>query len=288
MTETKKRKSETGNQNESLGSSLVTRGSALAHRPERKPKGHSSLVPSSDPDSSKPRRRAGLRPAVFLDRDGTISEEVGYVNHIDRLRLFPWTAPAIRQLNEAGMVVVVVTNQSGVGQGYFPEELVHAVHERIREELARQGARVDAFYYCPHHPNARLAAYRMACRCRKPDTGMLERAAADLGLDLGLASVVGDSTRDIETGFRAGARTALVLTGYGKGNYEYHRAEWLSPPDFVAENLLEAVERILAERPHAEAGRGAGTVLPGKVPLVRSAKPADKTPLRRHGKQAKK
>jgi D-glycero-D-manno-heptose 1,7-bisphosphate phosphatase len=229
----KKRKSETGNQSGRTNPSLATR--------------HSSLLTVLERGSSKVRRRAGLRPAVFLDRDGTISEEVGYVNHIDRLRLFPWTGPAIRKLNQADMAVVVVTNQSGVGQGYFPEELVNEVHERIRAELAAEGARVDGFYYCPHHPNARLEAYRRACRCRKPDTGMLEQAAADLGLDLCTASVVGDSTRDIETGFRAGARTVLVLTGYGKGNYEYHRAEWLRPPDFVAENLLEAVERIVAE-----------------------------------------
>jgi D-glycero-D-manno-heptose 1,7-bisphosphate phosphatase len=204
--------------------------------------------------STVPNGEAESRPAVFLDRDGTISEEVGYVNHIDRLRLFPWTALALRKLNEAGMAVVVVTNQSGVGQGYFPEELVLRVHERIREELASQGARVDAFYYCPHHPNARLAAYRKVCRCRKPETGMLEQAAADLGVDLGSAYVVGDSTRDIETGFKARARTVLVLTGYGKGNYEYHRADWPRRPDWVAENLLEAAERIIAERfkPHNE------------------------------------
>jgi D-glycero-D-manno-heptose 1,7-bisphosphate phosphatase len=239
MAETKRQKSETRNQNERGDSSLVTR--------------HSSLVTVSGPGSLKERRRASLRPAVFLDRDGTISEEVGYVNHIDRLRLFPWTAPAVRKLNQAGMAVVVVTNQSGVGQGYFPEELVHRVHERIREELASQGAQVDAFYYCPHHPNARLAAYRKVCACRKPETGMLEQAAADLGLDLGLACasrssyVIGDSARDIETGFKARARTVLVLTGYGKGNYEYRRAEWVNQPDWVAENLLEAVERIVAE-----------------------------------------
>jgi D-glycero-D-manno-heptose 1,7-bisphosphate phosphatase len=234
MTKTKKQKSEMRIQNEGANSSLITR--------------HSSLVTVSDPVSSKQRSRAGLRPAVFLDRDGTISEEVGYLNHLDRLRLFPWTAPAVRKLNEAGMAVVVVTNQSGVGQGYFPEELVHRIHERIREELASQGARVDAFYYCPHHPNARLAAYRKVCRCRKPETGMLEQAAADLGLDLGSAYVVGDSTRDMETGFKANARTVLVLTGYGKGNYEYHRREWVRPPDWVAENLLEAVERIVAQK----------------------------------------
>jgi len=119
---------------------------------------------------------------------------------------------------------------------------------------------VDAFYYCPHHPNARLPAYRKVCACRKPETGMLQQAAADLGLDLGSAYVVGDSARDIEMGFRARARTVLVLTGYGKGNYEYRRAEWVNPfafaqghehvegqPDWVAENLLEAAERIVAE-----------------------------------------
>jgi D-glycero-D-manno-heptose 1,7-bisphosphate phosphatase len=189
-----------------------------------------------------------FKPAVFLDRDGTISEEVGYVNHISRLRLFPWTAEAIRKLNQAGFTVIVVTNQSGVGQGYFPENLVHEVHARIQSELKAQGARIDAFYYCPHHPNARLAAYRTECQCRKPATGMLEQAARDFGLNLRASFMVGDSTRDVECGLRAGARTLMVMTGYGRGNIQYQRHALPRMPDWRVEDLREAVEAILFNR----------------------------------------
>ncbi len=185
------------------------------------------------------------RPAVFLDRDGTISEEVGYVNHLSRLRLFPWTAEAIGKLNQAGFPVIVVTNQSGVGQGYFPEELVHEIHEKIQAELKPQGARIDAFYYCPHHPNARLDTYRVKCRCRKPGAGMLEQAARDFHLDPKSSFMVGDSTRDVECGIRAGARTVMVMTGYGRGNLEYQRQSLPRMPDWTVEDLCEAVETIL-------------------------------------------
>lgn len=186
--------------------------------------------------------------AVFLDRDGTISEEMGYINHLDRLRLYPWAGEAIRKLNRAGLLAIAVTNQSGVGRGYFSEELVHQVHQRIAFELAAAGARLDAFYYCPHHPNSRLEAYRVDCRCRKPSTGMLEEAARRFGIDLAASYVVGDSYRDMQLGFNAGARTALVMTGYGRGEYEYHRFHWPRLPDMIAEDLLEAVESILAAR----------------------------------------
>ena len=192
-------------------------------------------------------RGARQRGAVFLDRDGTISEEVGYVNHIDRLQVYPWTTEAIRKLNRAGLPVIVVTNQSGVGQGYFPEELVRQVHRKIVTELASGGAHVDAFYYCPHHPNARLEAYRKNCRCRKPSTGLVEDAAYRFKIDLRSSYFVGDGSRDIELGINAGGRTVLVMTGYGRGNVEYLRDTWARIPDLVAENLLEAVEKILEE-----------------------------------------
>jgi D-glycero-D-manno-heptose 1,7-bisphosphate phosphatase len=185
------------------------------------------------------------RGAVFLDRDGTLTEEVGYVNHIDRVWLFPWTAEAIRRLNQAEIPVIVVTNQSGVGQGYFPEKLVGEAHRKISDELAAQGARVDAFFYCPHHPSARIEAYRMDCRCRKPAPGMVEEAMRRFPIDPRASCVVGDSGRDMQLGFAIGARTVLVRTGYGKGNYEYQRHTWPRLPDLVAENLLEAVEWIL-------------------------------------------
>jgi len=186
-------------------------------------------------------------PAVFLDRDGTLNEEVGYLNHIDRLRLFPWTADAIHKLNRAGVPAVVVTNQSGIGQGYFPEELVRQTHDRIAELLASQGARIDAFCYCPHHPEARIGEYRVACRCRKPAPGMVEQAARDLHLDPLRSYVVGDTGRDLELAFKVGARAVLVMTGYGRGIYEYRRHEWARQPDLVVENVLEAVDRILKD-----------------------------------------
>ncbi len=191
-----------------------------------------------------------MKAAVFLDRDGTVNEEVGYVNHIDRFRIFPWTAPAIRKLNQAGLPSVLVTNQSGVARGYFPEALVQEIHTRLQDELARFTARLDAIYYCPHHPDGKLTAYRKTCDCRKPAPGMLHRAAQDLGLDLGASFIVSDRYQDVAMGFQAGARGVLLLSGYGKGEYEYHRDSWPRQPDFVATDLLEGVEWILEVMSH--------------------------------------
>jgi D-glycero-D-manno-heptose 1,7-bisphosphate phosphatase len=195
----------------------------------------------------RPESRTPTRSAVFLDRDGTLIEEVGYLNHLDRVRVYPWTAEAILRLNRAGVPAIVVTNQSGVARGYFTEELVKQVHQKISRELASHGARLDSFYYCPHHPDGRLEPYRRSCRCRKPSTGMLEEAAERFGVNLGSSFVVGDSYRDMELGFNVGARTILVMTGYGRGEYEYHRNSWARKPDLIVENLSEAVEKILEE-----------------------------------------
>lgn len=210
----------------------------------RRKSSHPSCLPRR---SSPPPSPADSKVAVFLDRDGTISEEVGYINHLDRLRVFPWAGQAIRKLNQAGIKVVAVTNQSGVGRGYFTEELVHQVHQKIASELAGGGARVEAFYYCPHHPHAVLENYRLACRCRKPATGMVEEAAKRFKIDPKSSYVVGDTYRDMQLGFNVGARTVLLMTGYGRGEYEHHRQKWPRMPDIIAENLLEAAERILAE-----------------------------------------
>ena len=187
------------------------------------------------------------KQAVFLDRDGTVCDEVGYVNHLDRLRVYPWAAEAIRRLNHAGMPVIVVTNQSGVGRGYFTEALVRQAHRKIAAQLAARSARVDAFYYCPHHPSAPLKAYRADCRCRKPAPGMVEKATKRFHIDLISSYVIGDSYRDMQLGFNIGARTALVMTGYGRGEYEYHRHRWPRMPDLIAENLLEVVKKIVEE-----------------------------------------
>jgi D-glycero-D-manno-heptose 1,7-bisphosphate phosphatase len=177
---------------------------------------------------------------VFLDRDGTVAEEVGYLNHVNRFRLLQGAAAAIRKLNEASQPVVVITNQSGVGRGYFPEQLVRDVHERMTAELQQAGARLNGVYYCPHVSSDN-------CECRKPKTGMLERAARELELDLKRSFVVGDRHSDVELAHRVGARSILVRTGYGEGELAWHAKDWLRQPEFIAADLPEAVEWILQE-----------------------------------------
>ena len=194
------------------------------------------------------------RRAVFMDRDGTISEEVGYVNHPSRYRVFPYTAEAVRRLNEAGWLAVLVTNQAGVARGYFTEDVIGAVHTLLAWELERGGARLDAIYYCPHHPSVGEPPYRFDCDCRKPRPGLIRRAAIDLDIDVAASWMVGDRYSDTELARNAGARAALVLSGYGRGEWEYQRAAWRHQPDLVAENLLEAVEKIVAESSIADFG----------------------------------
>lgn len=188
-----------------------------------------------------------MRAAVFLDRDGTLCEEVGYVNHIDRFRVFPWSAPAVRRLNQAGIASVLVTNQSGVARGYFPEILVQEIHAQLQAELARSEARLDAIYYCPHHPEGQVAEYRKRCDCRKPAPGMLLRAARDLDLDLAASFMVSDRYQDLFMGFQKGTRGVLLLSGYGKGEYLYHKDTWPRQPDCIAGDLLEGVDWILGQ-----------------------------------------
>jgi len=178
------------------------------------------------------------RPAVFLDRDGTICEEMGYLNHISRLRVFPFATDAIARLNRAGLPVVVVTNQSGIARRIFPEALVTQVQKRIEAELAAGRAHIDAFYFCPHVKEDR-------CDCRKPLPGMLKRAARELGLDLARSVVVGDRYVDVAMAHAVGALAILVKSGFGRGDFEYHNAEWPKQPDAVVEDLAEATDWIL-------------------------------------------
>lgn len=189
---------------------------------------------------------SGLKPAVFMDRDGTISEEVGYVNHVSRYRVFPYAAEAVRALNEAGWLAVLVTNQAGVARGYFAEELIGRVHGVLEEELKKGGARLDAIYYCPHHPSVGEPPYRFDCDCRKPRPGLIRRAAEDLGIDLARSWMVGDRYSDTELARNAGVRAAFVLSGYGRGEHEHQSLAWKHRPDLVAENLLEAVRAIIS------------------------------------------
>jgi len=185
------------------------------------------------------------RRAIIMDRDGTVCDEVGYVNHVGRVRLLPRSAAAIRAANEAGFQTVVATNQAGVARGYFAESLVDEVHDRVRELLAADGARLDGIYYCPHHPEVGEPAYRKVCTCRKPLPGMLERARDEMGIDLAASYMVGDTVKDLEAGRRAGATSVLVLTGYGRGELQYQSHAWTVKPDHVAEDLLDAVTWIL-------------------------------------------
>jgi len=183
------------------------------------------------------------KSGVFLDRDGTLLEEAGYLDRLERLVFFPYAIDAVRLLNRAGFPVVVVTNQAGIARGIFKESFVAAAHRHISDRLAAAGARVDAFYYCPHHPEAVVEEFRQVCDCRKPQPGMLTRAAADLDLALDRSFVVGDRWHDLEAGQRVGARTLLVRTGYG-------RTEEAAPmahvqPSAIVDNVIDAVSWIL-------------------------------------------
>jgi D-glycero-D-manno-heptose 1,7-bisphosphate phosphatase len=180
------------------------------------------------------------QPAVFLDRDGTINEEMGYINHLSRFRLEPQAVPAIRRLNAAGVKVVVVTNQSGAARGYFPASLVDEIHAHLKQLLAAGGAQLDGIYACLHGPAD-------GCACRKPKPTLIQQAARDLDLELARSYLVGDRYKDIETAANAGVKGILVLTGYGRGEYEYLRAAQPVQPVFVAPDLEAAVEWILED-----------------------------------------
>ncbi|HET9479226.1 MAG TPA: HAD family hydrolase [Pyrinomonadaceae bacterium] len=192
------------------------------------------------------------RPALFMDRDGTISEEVGYVNHLSRFRLFPYTAEAIRLLNEHGWLAIVVTNQAGVARGYFSEDVIVQIHEQLRRSLQNASAKLDAIYYCAHHPSVGEPPYRLDCDCRKPKTGLITRATTDFEIDLERSWMVGDRYGDVELARNAGLHSAFVLSGYGRGEWEYQRSAWKLEPEIVAENLLEAA-KIIIERDAARA-----------------------------------
>ena len=185
--------------------------------------------------------------AVFIDRDGTISEEVGYLNNIDRLKLIKGTSHAIKLLNKKGLKAIVVTNQAGVARGYFPEELIHKANERLKKLLSKSGAYLDGIYYCPHHPEIGNEKYRKICDCRKPNPGMIETASDELDIDISRSYVVGDKLSDVSLAHNVGAKGILVLTGYGKGELEYYKNNGSKKPDYVADDLYDAVKWILED-----------------------------------------
>jgi D-glycero-D-manno-heptose 1,7-bisphosphate phosphatase len=186
---------------------------------------------------------ASGRPAVFLDRDGTLVEEAGYLERLERLEFFPYSVDAVRLLNRAGYPVVVVTNQAGVARGLFDETFVATVHRRIADVMEAGGARIDGFYYCPHHPDGTVAEYRRACECRKPQPGLLRQAATDLRLDLLRSIVIGDRWHDLEAGAAVESRGVLVRTGYGRE--AEHAPQAAVRPAAVVDNLIAAASWIL-------------------------------------------
>jgi D-glycero-D-manno-heptose 1,7-bisphosphate phosphatase len=189
--------------------------------------------------------------AVFLDRDGTINEEVGYLDSLDKLKIIPAAYEAIRLINLSGMKAIVVTNQSGVARGFFNEKLVRQTHEAIQAALLQKKASIDKFYYCPHHPTEGTGIYLQNCNCRKPLPGMLLQAAHDLDIELGNSYMVGDTDRDMEAAKKIGVKGILVKTGYGREvlqDVDPDAATAGNNPDFVAEDILEAVKWIMKDR----------------------------------------
>lgn len=175
---------------------------------------------------------------LFLDRDGTINVEVDFLTKPEEIQLIPGAARAIREANELGLKVCVISNQSGVARGLLTEAQLGLIHKRFRDLLAEQGANVDEILYCPHHPDVGVPPYRKVCTCRKPNTGMLRKAADEFGIDLKKSFVIGDRCSDIQAGEKAGCGTVLVLTGYGE--FERADCEKVARVDFVASNLYEA------------------------------------------------
>jgi D-glycero-D-manno-heptose 1,7-bisphosphate phosphatase len=181
--------------------------------------------------------------AVFLDRDGTIIEEVGYLDRPERVELFPWSVDAIRVLNRAGLAVVLVSNQSGIARGFFTHDVVDRTHARMEEMLSQGGAHIDAYYYCPHHPDGVVPELARVCGCRKPARGLVDRAVEEFRVDPARSFVVGDRWLDVALATTIGGRGILVRTGYGE-TQEHRRPDGLQA-DAVVDNLMAASSWIL-------------------------------------------
>jgi D-glycero-D-manno-heptose 1,7-bisphosphate phosphatase len=188
------------------------------------------------------------KAAVFFDRDGVLNREVGYVTHLDDYTLYPRSAAAVRCVNEAGMLAILVTNQAGAARRYFPKEMIDRVHEKLVSELASGGAHLDAIYYCPYHPNSDDPELAIDSDMRKPKPGMLFQAARDHVIDLARSYMIGDKYTDVECGWAAGCQGAYVLTGYGRGSRDHFGGGWSREPDILTEDAYQAVQMILAEQ----------------------------------------
>jgi len=173
---------------------------------------------------------------------------MGYINHPSRFVLLPRAAEAIRTLNRSGFATIVVSNQSGVARGYFPMELVHAVHDLMENLLSKEGARLDGIFFCPHHPQGVVPEYAISCDCRKPGTGLIKQARDELDIDMTRSFAIGDRCQDLEMARRAGLEGVLVLTGYGRGEREYILPRERVRPAYIAEDLLDGARWVINSR----------------------------------------
>lgn len=182
--------------------------------------------------------------AVFLDRDGTINRDVGYPDSFSMIEIFPYSFEAVKQINQGGLLAVIVTNQSGVGRGLIKEKTLHEIHRKMRASFAKHGAHFDGIYYCPHYPASINPKYREDCLCSKPNPGMAHRAAKELNVDITNSYMVGDKVEDILFGLNIKAKSILLLTGYGQESLKKLKSLRIKPA-YIAPDLLDAVNWIL-------------------------------------------
>ena len=185
------------------------------------------------------------RPTVFLDRDGTINEQMGYINHISRFIILDKVPEAIKLLNENDYFTIILSNQSGVARGYFPIEFVDEVHALLMSSLKKQGAYIDGIFFCPHYPRGGIPEYCIECDCRKPKTGLIDQACASFDIDMTRSYMIGDRHTDMEFASRAGLKGIMVETGYGLGDIKYILPNMDVKPVHIAKNLFSAVNWIL-------------------------------------------
>ena len=185
------------------------------------------------------------KPAVFIDRDGTINEQMGYINHLSRFHLLPGVSEAIRLLNERNFLAIIVTNQSGVARGYFPIDLIHEIHSFLMDTLRNNGATIDGIFFCPHHPRGKISEYTCECNCRKPGTGLIDKARETFDIDMSRSYVVGDHFTDLELAQRCNLDGIIVKTGYGLGEVSYTLPRMPIKPCYIADDLLDAIKWIV-------------------------------------------
>lgn len=185
--------------------------------------------------------------AAFLDRDGTLNREIGYIREVEKLELIPGAAQAVKKLNEAGVLAILTTNQSGVARGFYDEAHIQALHDRLQQLLWNEAeAKLDAVFYCPHHPRGAVEEYRQACSCRKPETGMIQAAQERFKeITLSASFVLGDKATDVDLAVNAGCQSILLQTGYGQRVLEGKYQELKNQPDFICKDVLQAVNQVI-------------------------------------------